>query len=162
MVGNRATAIIRSQLTTGLTPDVIAQLVAKIGPLWHERHKESLTSRPRRRTVGAKHKLAFVERLLATLVHPCHGATHDVLACWFGVDRSTITHAIGEVRPLLAARAAPSRPTSGCGRSPMSSSISERAGRPESSTAPRSGCVGRQLGVGTGRSSSAGRTSRTP
>jgi hypothetical protein len=27
-----------------------------------------------------------------------------VLACWFGVDRSTITRAIGEVRPLLAQR----------------------------------------------------------
>ncbi|WP_307530818.1 hypothetical protein [Streptomyces umbrinus] len=25
-----------------------------------------------------------------------------MLACWFGVDRSTITRAIGEVRPLLA------------------------------------------------------------
>lgn len=27
-----------------------------------------------------------------------------MLACWFGVDRSTITRAIGEVRPLLAER----------------------------------------------------------
>ncbi|MEV4442813.1 transposase family protein [Streptomyces sp. NPDC049577] len=33
-----------------------------------------------------------------------HGTTHDVLACWLGVDRSTITRAIGEVRPLLAER----------------------------------------------------------
>ncbi|MFE5142375.1 transposase family protein [Streptomyces fagopyri] len=53
---------------------------------------------------GAKHQLVFVDRLLATLVHLRHGATHDVLACWFGVDRSTITRAIGEVRPLLAER----------------------------------------------------------
>jgi hypothetical protein len=42
--------------------------------------------------------------LLATLVHLRHGVTHDVLACWFGVSRSTITRAIGEVRPLLAER----------------------------------------------------------
>ncbi|MFI1576173.1 hypothetical protein ACH4VQ_35850 [Streptomyces anulatus] len=27
-----------------------------------------------------------------------------MLACWFGVDRSTITRAIGETRPLLAER----------------------------------------------------------
>ena len=27
-----------------------------------------------------------------------------MLACWFGVDRSTITRAIGEVQPLLAQR----------------------------------------------------------
>jgi len=38
------------------------------------------------------------------LVHLRHGVTHDVLACWFGVDRSTDTRGIGEVRPLLAER----------------------------------------------------------
>ncbi|MFD5327972.1 transposase family protein [Streptomyces sp. NPDC127092] len=48
--------------------------------------------------------MVFVDRLLATLVHLRHGVTHDVLACWFGVDRSTVTRAIGEVRPLLAER----------------------------------------------------------
>ncbi|AJF69412.1 transposase [Streptomyces vietnamensis] len=48
--------------------------------------------------------MVFVDRLLATLVHLRHGATHDMLACWFGVDRSTITRTIGEVRPLLAER----------------------------------------------------------
>ncbi|MEW2289902.1 transposase family protein [Streptomyces sp. NPDC047841] len=53
---------------------------------------------------GAKHRLVFVDRLLATLVHLRHGVTHDVLACWFHVDRSTITRAIGEVRPLLVER----------------------------------------------------------
>ncbi|MFD5971448.1 transposase (plasmid) [Streptomyces sp. NA03103] len=107
MVGNRArAAIIRSQRITGLAPGVVAELVAEIGPLWHERHQAALTARSRRRAVGAgaKHKLVFVDRLLATLVHLRHGATHDVLACWFGVDRSTITRAIGEVRPLLAER----------------------------------------------------------
>jgi hypothetical protein len=53
---------------------------------------------------GAKHRLVSVDRLPATLVHLRHGVTHDVLACWFGVDRSTITRAVGEVRPLLAER----------------------------------------------------------
>ncbi|WP_260470747.1 transposase [Streptomyces sp. RP5T] len=46
----------------------------------------------------------FVDRLLATLVHLRHGTINDVLACCFGVDRSTITRAVGEVRPLLAER----------------------------------------------------------
>ncbi|WP_308188116.1 transposase family protein [Streptomyces sp. DH7] len=41
-----------------------------------------------------------------------HATTHDVLACWFGVDHSTITRAIGEVRPCSPSGAAPSRPTS--------------------------------------------------
>ncbi|MER5522930.1 transposase family protein, partial [Streptomyces sp. NPDC002763] len=39
-----------------------------------------------------------------SLVSLRYGTTHDVLACWFGVDRSTISRAIGEVRPLLAQR----------------------------------------------------------
>ncbi|MFJ5302385.1 transposase family protein [Streptomyces sp. NPDC088350] len=38
---------------------------------------------------------------MATLVHLRHGATHDVPACWFGVDRSTIPRAIGDIRPLF-------------------------------------------------------------
>ncbi|MER5385701.1 transposase family protein [Streptomyces sp. NPDC002688] len=91
---------------TGLSPDVIAELIAEVGPLWHEEHQARLTARSRRRAVGAgaKHRFVFVDRLLATLVNLRHGTTHDVLACWFGVDRSTITRAIGEVRPLLARR----------------------------------------------------------
>ncbi|MGW1871662.1 helix-turn-helix domain-containing protein [Streptomyces mauvecolor] len=53
---------------------------------------------------GAKHRLVFVDRLLARLVHLRHGITHDVVACWFRVDRSTVTRAISEIRPLLAER----------------------------------------------------------
>lgn len=100
------TAIISDRRITGLSAAVIAELVAEVGPLWHERHQARLASRPRKRAVGAgaKHRLVFVDRLLATLVHLRHGVTHDVLACWFGVDRSTVTRAIGEVRPLLAER----------------------------------------------------------
>lgn len=76
-------AIIRTQRITGLTPDVIAELVAKIDPLWHERHQVVLASRLRSRAVGAgaKYELAFVGRLMATLVHLRRGATHDVVAC---------------------------------------------------------------------------------
>ena len=46
----------------------------------------------------------FIDRLLVTLVHLRHGVTHDVLAYWFDVDRSTITRAIGELRPLPSER----------------------------------------------------------
>ncbi|MFJ5829181.1 transposase family protein [Streptomyces sp. NPDC093089] len=97
-------AIVSSRRITGLSADVIAELVPRMGPLRHELHQEKLVSRPRKRAVGAgaKHRLVFVDRLLATLVPLRHGVTHDVPACWFGVDRSTITRAIGEVRPLLA------------------------------------------------------------
>ncbi|MFC7929221.1 helix-turn-helix domain-containing protein [Streptomyces cinereoruber] len=101
--------IISNRRITGLTAEVIAELVAEVGPLWHERHQARLASRPRKRAVGAgaKHRLVFVDRLLATLVHLRHAATHDVLACWFEVDRSTITRAIGEVHPCSPSGGAP-------------------------------------------------------
>ncbi|WP_327350340.1 transposase family protein [Streptomyces sp. NBC_01304] len=98
--------IVNGPRITGLTREVIAELVAEVGPLWAAQRCRRLSERPRRRAMGAgaRYKLVFVDRLLATLVHLRHGVTHDVLACWFGVDRSTITRAIGGVRPLLAQR----------------------------------------------------------
>ncbi|MFD9865602.1 transposase family protein [Streptomyces alboflavus] len=103
--GARA-VIVRSPRITGLAAEVIAQLVAEVGPLWNSQREKRLRSRPRQRAMGAgaRYRLVFVDRLLATLIHLRHGVTHDVLACWFGVDRSTVTRAIGEVRPLLARR----------------------------------------------------------
>ncbi|TDD33612.1 transposase family protein [Saccharopolyspora elongata] len=91
---------------TGLSGKIIAELVAEVGPVWQARQDARLSDRPRRRApgAGAKYKLVFVDRLLATLVHLRHSSTHDVLAAWFGVDRSTITRAINEIRPLLADR----------------------------------------------------------
>ncbi|MGR7026210.1 transposase family protein [Geodermatophilus sp. URMC 62] len=44
----------------------------------------------------------------------CTCVIHHVLACLFGVSRSTITRAIGEVRPLLAERGCTVEAGSGC------------------------------------------------
>ncbi|MFD9115177.1 transposase family protein [Streptomyces bottropensis] len=107
MVGNSTRVlVIGNRRITGLTADLIAELVAEVGPLWHRRHQTRPASRQRKRAIGAgaKHRLVFVDRLLATLVHLRHGTTHDVLACWCRVDRATITRAINEVRPRLAER----------------------------------------------------------
>jgi hypothetical protein len=54
----------------------------------------------------------FVDRLLVTLVHLRLGLSHAALAELYEVDRSTVSNAIHEVRPLLAARgfAVPDRP----------------------------------------------------
>ncbi|MGW7414568.1 transposase family protein [Streptomyces sp. NPDC054863] len=61
---------------------------------------------PRRRAAGAgrKPKLVLFDRLLVTLVHLRHGLPHAVLAEFFDVDRSTVSTAIRQIRPLLAAR----------------------------------------------------------
>lgn len=107
VVGMQARGLITSERrVTGLSAAVIADLVAELGPAWQAPRDAALLDRPRRRAVGAgaKYKLVFVDRLLATLVHLRHGVTHDVMACWFQVDRSTITPAVGEIRPLLADR----------------------------------------------------------
>lgn len=89
---------------TWLSAEVIGDLVAELGPVWQARQEARLTARCRQRAMGAGAKHKLVDRLLVTLVHLRHAATHDVLAAWFGVNRSTITRAIGEIRPLLAER----------------------------------------------------------
>jgi phage tail protein X len=98
-------AAVTNRRVTGLSREVLAELVVELGPRWQARRDARLADRPRRRAVGAgsRHRLVFIDRLLATL-RLRHGDTHDVLACWFGVSRSTITRAVGEVRPLLAER----------------------------------------------------------
>ncbi|MFJ6514080.1 hypothetical protein ACIQMO_20215 [Streptomyces sp. NPDC091406] len=85
-----------------------------------------------------------------------------MLACWFGVDRSTGTQAIGEVRPLLAER--------GCTVSTAVrvQTLAEvvdhlsQEGRPAPWTAPRSASAARPPTARTGTSSFPARTSRTP
>src|SRR3712207_2924431 len=99
-------AAVADRRVTGLSREVPAELVTELGPRWQARQDARLADQPRQRAVGAgaRHRLVFLDRLLATLVHLRHGVTHDVLACGFGVSRSTITRAVGEVRPLLAER----------------------------------------------------------
>ena len=62
---------------------------------------------PRRRA-GPHQRLVLCDRVLATLIVP-----HRALAVLLGVDRATSTRAIGQIRPLLAARgfAVPGQPT---------------------------------------------------
>lgn len=46
VVGNAARAVIvGNRRITGLPADVIAELVAEVGPLWHERHQAKPASR---------------------------------------------------------------------------------------------------------------------
>ncbi|WP_307824776.1 helix-turn-helix domain-containing protein [Geodermatophilus bullaregiensis] len=89
----------RRSPVTGLSREVLAELVAELGPRWQARQDARLADRPRRRAVGAgaRCRLVFVDRLLATLVHLRHGVTHDVLACWFGVSRSTLVDTIAHL-----------------------------------------------------------------
>jgi hypothetical protein len=62
------------------------------------------TSPERLEGAGRKPKLVLFDRLLVTLVHLRHHLPHAVLAELFAVDRSTVSEAVRQVRPLLAAR----------------------------------------------------------
>ncbi len=68
--------------------------------------------RKRAAGAGARHQFVFVDRLVITLIHLRHDLPHAVLGLLVGIDRSTITRAIGEIRRLLAERGCqvPDRP----------------------------------------------------
>ncbi|MFF7167124.1 transposase family protein [Streptomyces sp. NPDC008086] len=92
-------------------------MFAEVADPWEAARQSTLRmarSRERKQAAGAgrKPKLVQYDRLLLTLVHLRHQLPHEVLAELFGVDRSTVSAAIRQVRPLLAARgfAVPDRP----------------------------------------------------
>ncbi|WP_373463905.1 helix-turn-helix domain-containing protein [Streptomyces canus] len=64
----------------------------------------------------------FVDRLLVTLVHLRPGVTHNVQACSFGADRSTITRAVNAVRLRYLAEVVNHLDASGKGARPGTSS----------------------------------------
>ncbi|MER8062691.1 transposase family protein, partial [Streptomyces sp. NPDC094022] len=109
--------VLAHRLFTGLSRSHLACLVDELAEPWRaraegRRHATRGGARKRAAGAGARHRLVFVDRLVATLIHLRHDLPHSVLGLLFGVDRSTITRAIGEVRTLLAERgcAVPDRP----------------------------------------------------
>jgi len=61
---------------------------------------------------GPNHRLPFTDRVIATLVIMRFQLPHAALAVFYQVDRSTLTRAVNEIRPLLADRglAVPGKP----------------------------------------------------
>ncbi|RPE47093.1 DDE superfamily endonuclease [Streptomyces sp. Ag109_O5-1] len=102
---------------SGVSRAHVGELLEELAPKSQTARESALRERrggDRRRAVGAgpKQRLVFVDRLLVTLVHLRLGLAHAALAQLYGVDRSTVSAAVREVRPLLAARvfAVPDRP----------------------------------------------------
>jgi hypothetical protein len=97
------------RIFTGLRPRHLGGLVAGLAGSWMAAEEGRLRDRrghDRLRAPGAgpDHGLVFVDRVIVTLVALRLQLPHAALAALYGVDRSTITRAIHEVRPLLAAR----------------------------------------------------------
>ncbi|MFI2242685.1 transposase family protein [Streptomyces chrestomyceticus] len=110
-------SVLGHPLLTGISTDHLASLTAELANPWvagveGRRFRDRGGERKRAPGAGARTRLVFVDRLVATLIHLRHDLPHSVLALLYGVDRSTVTRAVGEVRRLLATRgfAVPNRP----------------------------------------------------
>jgi hypothetical protein len=104
-----ARAALSHRICTGIGRRRLGKLIGELAPAWLAQQESRLRVRrghDRLRAAGAGpgHDLPFTDRVIATLVILRFQLPHAALAVFYGVDRSTITRAIHEVRPLLAAR----------------------------------------------------------
>ena len=94
---------------TGMSRDELDRLVADLAALLDQRREQVRLARrgaERRRAHGAgpKRKLGDADRIVAPVMYLRGQCTPAVLGELFSVDRCTITEAVKEVRPLLAAQ----------------------------------------------------------
>ena len=95
---------------TGISRNHLDRLVEELAAPYAAAREARLYRRrgnqQRRRCPGAGHPptLTFRDRLLCTLVWLRLGLSHQCLAILYGVDRSTVSAAIRQIRPLLANR----------------------------------------------------------
>jgi hypothetical protein len=97
------------RIFTGLQPRRLGKLIADLAGAWTAAEESRLLERrghERLRAPGAgpDHDLPFTDRVIVTLVCLRLQLPHAALAALYGVHRSTVTRAVREVRPLLAAR----------------------------------------------------------
>jgi DDE superfamily endonuclease/Helix-turn-helix of DDE superfamily endonuclease len=97
------------RIWTGMSRTRLAMLIEEMAAPWTTAEQDRLLARrgrERLRAAGAGpgHDLPFTDRVIVTLVHLRFQLPHQALAVLYGVGRSTVSRAIGEVRPLLAAR----------------------------------------------------------
>jgi hypothetical protein len=92
-------------------------LIVELADPWAAQQEGRLLERRGRRRLraagaGPDHDLVFTDRVIATLVILRFQLPHAALAVFYGVNRSTVTRAVHEIRPLLAARgfAVPGKP----------------------------------------------------
>ena len=105
------------RIFTGLQPRRLGRLVEDLAGPWAAAEEARLRERrghDRERAPGAgpDHDLPFTNRVIVTLVYLRHQLPHAAIAALYEVGRSTVTRAVREIRPLLAARgfAVPHRP----------------------------------------------------
>jgi hypothetical protein len=112
-----ARAALSHRICTGIGRRKLGKLIEELAPLWlaqQESRRRDRRGRDRLRAEGPGpgHGLPFTDWVIAALVIMRFQLPHAALAVVYGVHRSTITRAVGEIRPLLAARgfAVPGQP----------------------------------------------------
>jgi len=112
-----ARAALSHRICTGIGRRKLGKLIEELAGPWLAQQESRLRDRRgrdrlRAEGAGPDHELAFTDRVIATLVIMRFQLPHAALAVFYGVHRSTITRAAGEIGPLLAARgfAVPGRP----------------------------------------------------
>ena len=112
-----ARAALSHRICTGIPRRRLGTLIEELAPAWLARQESRLRERrghDRLRAAGAGpgHELPFTDRVIATLVILRFQLPHAALAVFYQVDRTTITRAVHQIRPLLAARgfAVPGQP----------------------------------------------------
>ncbi|MFF3129406.1 transposase family protein [Streptomyces sp. NPDC057908] len=96
-------------ICTGISRRRLGALIAELAGPWMAREESRLSERRGQERLraeggGPSHQLVFTDRMIATLVILRFQLPHAALAVLYGVDRSTVTRAVHEIRPLLAAR----------------------------------------------------------
>lgn len=97
------------RIFTGIRRRTLGKLIAELSGPWMKAAEDRLRERrghERERAPGAgpDHDLPFTDRVIVTLVYLRFQLPQAALAELYRVHRSTITRAVHEVRPLLAAR----------------------------------------------------------
>ncbi len=112
-----ARAALSHRIFTGIGRRKLGKLIEELAPLWLAQQESRLRERRgrdrlRAEGAGPGHELPFTDRVIITVVILRFQLPHAALAVFYGVHRSTISRAVGEIRPLLAQRgfAVPGKP----------------------------------------------------
>ena len=104
-----ARAALSHRICTGIPRRRLGKLIEELAGPWLAQQESRLRERRghariRAEGAGPNRELPFADRVIVTLVILRFQLPHAALALFYEVDRSTITRAVHEIRPLLAAR----------------------------------------------------------
>lgn len=108
IAGGRPSRLSEAQLRwlAGVSASQFADLVAGLGPVWEADRAERLSTRKRRRALGAgrRYDMPFATRLFVCLVYLRWNVGYRGLGAMVGFSKDTVNRAVDECTRLLAAK----------------------------------------------------------